>query len=168
MAPPRCASLKKKKKFFFAQRRSIDWRSFTGPYQSRTKIWSSRSLDLRSHAWKVRRVFFGLHVNFVLIPFSTLTSSTGVKTRNFGTIISELTSCFSIHAANNSTLNGISLEFTGELNDEGFSVTECLGGSMELAEEQLGLRYQSFCDPRLNFEQSRCVAAFFKFTTTHD
>lgn len=25
---------------------------------------------------------------------------------------------------------------------------------MELSEEQLGLRYQSFCDPRLNFEQS--------------
>ena len=25
---------------------------------------------------------------------------------------------------------------------------------MELAEDQLGLRYQTFCDPRLNFEQS--------------
>jgi hypothetical protein len=34
------------------------------------------------------------------------------------------------------------MEFTGELNEEGFSVTECLGGSMELGEEQLGLRYQ--------------------------
>jgi hypothetical protein len=34
------------------------------------------------------------------------------------------------------------MEFTGELNEEGFSVTECLGGSMELSEEQLGLRYQ--------------------------
>ena len=72
-----------------------------------------------------------------------------------------------------SRLGVVSLEFTGELNDEGFSVTECLGGSMELSEEQLGLRYQvccsidfvqkclsytviqqSFCDPRLNFEQS--------------
>jgi hypothetical protein len=36
----------------------------------------------------------------------------------------------------------VSLEFTGELNDEGFSVTECVGGSMELDEGQLGLRYQ--------------------------
>ena len=36
----------------------------------------------------------------------------------------------------------MSLEFTGELNDEGFSVTECIGGSMELDEDQLGLRYQ--------------------------
>lgn len=55
----------------------------------------------------------------------------------------------------------MSLEFTGELADDGFSVTECLGGSMKLSEDQLPLRYQSFCDPRLNFEQSlgecRCV-----------
>ncbi|KAK2459461.1 hypothetical protein APHAL10511_008521 [Amanita phalloides] len=89
---------------------------------------------------------------------NTLVSTTGLKTRHFGTIISELTSCLRIHAACHSTLNGVSLEFTGELNDEGFSVTECLGGSMELAEDQLGLRYQSFCDPRLNFEQSLDVA----------
>jgi hypothetical protein len=66
----------------------------------------------------------------------------GLKTRHFGTIISELTSCLRIHATCNSRLGGVSLEFTGELNDEGFSVTECLGGSMELSEEQLGLRYQ--------------------------
>ena len=40
----------------------------------------------------------------------------------------------------------MSLEFTGELNEEGFSVTECVGGSMELDEDQLGLRYQvGFC-----------------------
>ncbi|KAK7027453.1 hypothetical protein VNI00_015198 [Paramarasmius palmivorus] len=89
---------------------------------------------------------------------NTLTSSTGLKTRHFATIISELTSCLRIHAENNSRLGGVSLEFTGELNDEGFSVTECLGGSMELSEDELGLRYQSFCDPRLNFEQSLDVA----------
>ncbi|KAJ7223497.1 DAHP synthetase [Mycena pura] len=89
---------------------------------------------------------------------NTLTSSTGLKTRNFGTIISELTWCLKIHAECASRLGGVSLEFTGELNDDGFSVTECLGGSMELSEEQLPLRYQSFCDPRLNFEQSLDVA----------
>lgn len=37
---------------------------------------------------------------------------------------------------------------------------------MELAEEELGLRYQSFCDPRLNFEQSLgeflCFSLFFE------
>ncbi|EMD40296.1 hypothetical protein CERSUDRAFT_110898 [Gelatoporia subvermispora B] len=89
---------------------------------------------------------------------NTLTSSSGLKTRNFGTIISEITSCLRVHAEHGSRLGGVSLEFTGELSDDGFSVTECLGGSMELSEEQLGLRYQSFCDPRLNFEQSLDVA----------
>ena len=39
-------------------------------------------------------------------------------------------------------MGGVSLEFTGELTDDGFSVTECLGGSMGLSEEQLELRYQ--------------------------
>ncbi|ETW77676.1 hypothetical protein HETIRDRAFT_387717 [Heterobasidion irregulare TC 32-1] len=89
---------------------------------------------------------------------NTQTSTTGLKTRHFGNIISELTSCLRIHADCGSQLGGVSLEFTGEMNEEGFSVTECLGGSMELAEEELGLRYQSFCDPRLNFEQSLDVA----------
>ena len=73
---------------------------------------------------------------------STLTSGTGLKTRHFGTIISELTASLRIHASCGSRLGGVSLEFTGEFNDEGFSVTECTGGSMELSEEQLGLRYQ--------------------------
>jgi len=89
---------------------------------------------------------------------NTQTSASGLKTRHFGTIISELTACLRIHAACNSRLGGVSLEFTGELNEEGFSVTECVGGSMELSEQELGLRYQSFCDPRLNFEQSLDVA----------
>ncbi|KAG5635555.1 hypothetical protein H0H81_010876 [Sphagnurus paluster] len=89
---------------------------------------------------------------------NTKTSTSGLKTRHFGTIVSELTACLRIHAAHKSRLGGVSLEFTGELNDQGFSVTECVGGSMELPEEELGLRYQSFCDPRLNFEQSLDVA----------
>ncbi|KAJ7826285.1 DAHP synthetase [Mycena olivaceomarginata] len=89
---------------------------------------------------------------------NTQTSASGLKTRHFGTIISELTASLRIHAACGSRLGGVSLEFTGELNDEGFSVTECVGGSMELGEEELPMRYQSFCDPRLNFEQSLDVA----------
>jgi 3-deoxy-7-phosphoheptulonate synthase len=85
---------------------------------------------------------------------STQTSASGLKTRTFSNIISELTASLRIHTSCNSKLGGVSLEFTGELNDQGFSVTECLGGSMELSEDQLELRYQTFCDPRLNFEQS--------------
>ncbi|GLB39483.1 putative class-II DAHP synthase family protein [Lyophyllum shimeji] len=89
---------------------------------------------------------------------NTQTSASGLKTRHFGTIVTELAACLRIHAEAGSRLGGVSLEFTGELNEEGFSVTECVGGSMELGEEELGLRYQSFCDPRLNFEQSLDVA----------
>jgi 3-deoxy-7-phosphoheptulonate synthase len=73
---------------------------------------------------------------------STLVSSSGLKTRHFGTIISELSSCLRIHGECMSRLGGVSLEFTGEFNEDGYSVTECLGGSMELSEEELGLRYQ--------------------------
>ncbi|KAF9553654.1 DAHP synthetase [Agrocybe pediades] len=89
---------------------------------------------------------------------NTQTSSSGLKTRHFNNIIAEITASLRIHTECDSRLNGVSLEFTGELNEEGYSVTECLGGSMELAEEELGLRYQSFCDPRLNFEQSLDIA----------
>ncbi|KAJ3486032.1 hypothetical protein NLI96_g4522 [Meripilus lineatus] len=113
---------------------------------------------LRGHILEVQKS--GHPVIWICDPMhgNTLTSSNGLKTRNFGTIISELTSCIRIHSETGSRLGGISLEFTGELTDDGFSVTECLGGSMELSEEQLELRYQSFCDPRLNFEQSLDVA----------
>ncbi|TEB37752.1 DAHP synthetase [Coprinellus micaceus] len=89
---------------------------------------------------------------------NTHTAASGLKTRDFAAIIEEITACLRIHTECNSRMNGISLEFTGELNDEGYSVTECVGGSMQMGEEELGLRYQSFCDPRLNFEQSLDVA----------
>ena len=75
--------------------------------------------------------------------YSTQTAAgSGLKTRHFNNIISELTASLRIHTECGSRLGGVSLEFTGELNEEGYSVTECLGGSMELSEEELGLRYQ--------------------------
>lgn len=125
-------------------------------YLCRSSIWSPCDLDLRPYAWKVRTIH-AIYLPSLTHPhFSTLTSSTGHKTRHFSTIISEITSCMQIHSSHSppSRLGGVSLEFTGELNEEGYSVTECLGGSMELKESELSLRYQTFCDPRLNFEQS--------------
>jgi 3-deoxy-7-phosphoheptulonate synthase len=47
---------------------------------------------------------------------------------------------------------GVHLEFTGE------DVTECLGGSEAVVEEQLPHRYETLCDPRLNARQSLDVA----------
>ncbi|KAF8161685.1 DAHP synthetase [Crassisporium funariophilum] len=123
--------------------------------------YGARKIDdhLPGHIGAVQRS--GHPVAWICDPMhgNTVTSlTTNLKTRHFNNIISEITSSLRIHTACSSRLGGVSLEFTGELNDEGFSVTECLGGSMELSEDELGLRYQSFCDPRLNFEQSLDIA----------
>lgn len=79
-------------------------------------------------------------------------TSTGVKTRNFDDIISELTSAFAIHKENNSQLGGVHCELTGD------PVTETIGGAGLLQESDLSRNYQTFCDPRLNYEQSLDVA----------
>jgi 3-deoxy-7-phosphoheptulonate synthase len=36
----------------------------------------------------------------------------------------------------------------------GQNVTECVGGAHRLTEDDLADRYETFCDPRLNAEQS--------------
>ena len=113
----------------------------------------SSHLGMRSDARKVSIVFTRYSHPHRCSFLSTQTSSNGLKTRNFGTIIAELTSCLRVHAECDSKLNGVSLEFTGELNEDGFSVTECLGGSMELSEEELPLRYQV----RLSYEGRNCA-----------
>lgn len=102
-------------------------------------------MDLRPNAREVRTIPHHPYLiiyNNLNILHSTHTSSSGLKTRHFGAIIGELTASLRIHAENGSALGGVSLEFTGEFNEAGYSVTECLGGSMELTEEELGLRYQ--------------------------
>ena len=40
----------------------------------------------------------------------------------------------------------------------GDKVTEVIGGSQELKEKDLIKNYQTFCDPRLNYEQSLDMA----------
>lgn len=59
-----------------------------------------------------------------------------------------------IHREKGTILGGVHLELTGEVNEEGFSVTECIGGSMELEDKDLSFNYRTHCDPRLNYEQS--------------
>ena len=43
---------------------------------------------------------------------------------------------------------GVHLEMTGQ------NVTECLGGARALSETELGDRYHTHCDPRLNADQA--------------
>lgn len=69
-----------------------------------------------------------------------------LKTRSFSDILDELKSSLKVHAQCNSTLNAVHFEMTGE------RVTECEGGSVETSITTEG--YQTFCDPRLNYEQS--------------
>ncbi|WFD17934.1 hypothetical protein MCAP1_000145 [Malassezia caprae] len=89
-----------------------------------------------------------MHGNTIASP-----SNPKVKTRVFSDVVAELTKSMEIHASMNSCLGGVHLELTG---DEG--VTECIGGSMELSDEELARRYLTHCDPRLNYEQSLDIA----------
>ena len=83
---------------------------------------------------------------------NTFATATGRKTRRFDDIMAELEQFFDAHAAEGAWPGGVHLEFTGE------DVTECLGGSEELREEQLDTRYMTLCDPRLNARQALDVA----------
>ena len=90
------------------------------------------------------------------------------KTRHLSDLVTELTRSFDIHHRLGSRLQGVHLEMTGDTDAAGFSVTECLGGSMELDVAELAQRYQSFCDPRLNTEQTLDIAFLVAEKTTEE
>lgn len=75
-------------------------------------------------------------------------SNSGYKTRNFLNILSEVKSFFEIHKNEKTYAGGIHLEMTGQ------NVTECLGGMQKITDKDLGSRYHTHCDPRLNASQS--------------
>lgn len=79
---------------------------------------------------------------------NTRSTSTGIKTRQFADIFSELRETLAIHQEEGSYLGGVHLELTGD------AVTECTGGSEGLSDADLSLNYTSFCDPRLNEKQA--------------
>jgi 3-deoxy-7-phosphoheptulonate synthase len=83
---------------------------------------------------------------------NTITTRSGVKTRRFEDILSELEQAFAIHHERGSTLGGVHFELTGE------DVTECTGGARGLTEEDLATAYKSQVDPRLNHEQAMEMA----------
>ncbi|MGI8761162.1 MAG: class II 3-deoxy-7-phosphoheptulonate synthase [Jatrophihabitantaceae bacterium] len=72
----------------------------------------------------------------------------GVKTRHLDRIIDEVDGFFDVHAALGTHPGGLHVELTGD------DVTECIGGTAELTAADLGRRYETACDPRLNIEQS--------------
>ncbi len=91
---------------------------------------------------------------------NTIATQSGVKTRNFDDILSELNHAFDVHDRLGSTLGGVHFELTGE------NVTECIGGARGLDEEDLKRAYHSDVDPRLNYEQALEMALLIARHTT--
>jgi 3-deoxy-7-phosphoheptulonate synthase len=85
---------------------------------------------------------------------NTVSTAQKIKTRRFDAIVSELRDSFAIHDAEGTIAGGAHVEMTGQ------DVTECVGGARGLSETDLGSRYETFCDPRLNAEQSLELAFF--------
>ena len=79
---------------------------------------------------------------------NTLTAANGYKTRPFDRILSEVRSFIEAAEAEGVHPGGVHLEMTGQ------NVTECLGGARALSETDLGDRYHTHCDPRLNADQA--------------
>ena len=79
---------------------------------------------------------------------NTQTLDGGVKTRDFQTILDELEATFRCHRECGSRLAGVHFELTGE------NVTECTGGAEQITGSDLAERYETSCDPRLNYSQS--------------
>jgi len=117
------------------------------------------TLIVRMGAEKIQSTFpqllkeidkLGLNITWVCDPMhgNTSTSNSGYKTRATENILSEIKSFFEIHKSQGSIPGGVHLELTG------LNVTECVGGPDEIKDENLGDRYHTFCDPRLNVNQS--------------
>lgn len=83
---------------------------------------------------------------------NTISTESGTKTRPLDEIIKEMIATFDVHKECGTHLGGVHLELTGE------NVTECIGGSNQLTTVHLSERYETFCDPRLNYTQSLDVA----------
>ncbi|MDI6401457.1 3-deoxy-7-phosphoheptulonate synthase class II [Balneolaceae bacterium ANBcel3] len=79
---------------------------------------------------------------------NTYATEENLKTRSFNDILTEIKETFQVHREEGSFLGGVHLELTGD------NVTECVGGANGLKAEGLKRNYKTFCDPRLNYQQS--------------
>ena len=79
---------------------------------------------------------------------NTYKTSSGLKTRHFDDVLTEIKSFFAAHEECGTWPGGVHVELTGE------NVTECLGGSDQLEDKDLEQAFETLCDPRLNGRQS--------------
>lgn len=92
----------------------------------------------------------GLVASWVCDPMhgNTYEAPSGHKTRRFDDVVDEVRGFFEVHRGLGTHPGGIHVELTGD------DVTECVGGGDPIAEDGLGSRYETVCDPRLNRTQS--------------
>jgi 3-deoxy-7-phosphoheptulonate synthase len=92
----------------------------------------------------------GRQVVWVTDPMhaNTIVSSSGFKTRPFNRVLDEVKAFFEIHDAEGSYAGGVHCELTGQ------DVTECIGGAQAITDADLGKRFHTHCDPRLNASQA--------------
>ncbi len=83
---------------------------------------------------------------------NTFTSESGHKTRHLDDVTTEVSGFFAAHREAGTWAGGIHVELTGD------DVTECLGGAEPVADGDLGRRYETMCDPRLNGRQGLDLA----------
>ncbi|MBI1407845.1 MAG: 3-deoxy-7-phosphoheptulonate synthase class II [Caulobacter sp.] len=79
---------------------------------------------------------------------NTRKANNGYKTRPFDRILAEVKGFVEVAGAEGVHPGGVHLEMTGQ------NVTECVGGARAVLEGDLGDRYHTHCDPRLNGEQA--------------
>jgi 3-deoxy-7-phosphoheptulonate synthase len=103
---------------------------------------------LPQHVRRVKQE--GRKVVWVCDPMhgNTIKSSSGYKTRPVESILSEVKGFFDVHQAEGTHAGGVHFEMTGQ------DVTECTGGAQAISDDDLGARYHTHCDPRLNAKQS--------------
>ncbi len=92
----------------------------------------------------------GRHIVWSCDPMhgNTVTAEGGYKTRHFDAVLGEVKGFFAAHKAAGTHAGGVHFEMTGQ------NVTECVGGTYEVKEGELGDRYHTHCDPRLNANQA--------------
>ena len=83
---------------------------------------------------------------------NTFTAPSGRKTRHFDAVLAEIAGFFGAHRSVGTWPGGVHIELTGD------DVTECLGGAEGIMDADLGTRYETMCDPRLNARQSLDLA----------
>jgi 3-deoxy-7-phosphoheptulonate synthase len=83
---------------------------------------------------------------------NTFVGAGGRKTRHFDHVLTEIREFFRVCRQEDVWPGGVHVELTGD------NVTECLGGTDEVLENHLELRYTTTCDPRLNASQSLDLA----------